>query len=117
MGPSHSISHYRAIELGYRCSQRLSSNTPTTMTLRNTTTRDKHRRTIAKHKPPCHICGQDIDYTAPWLHPLSFTVDHLIPLNRGGHDTIENKAAAHRKCNRTKSDRLPSLIYVTTRTW
>jgi 5-methylcytosine-specific restriction endonuclease McrA len=84
---------------------------------RNTTTRDKHRRTIAKSKPDCHICGEPIDYSAGWLDPLAFTVDHLIPLNRGGPDLLENKAAAHRKCNRTKSDRLPTLIYVTARTW
>jgi 5-methylcytosine-specific restriction endonuclease McrA len=84
---------------------------------RNTTTRDRHRRTIAKGKPPCHLCGGEIQYDAPWLDPLSFTVDHLIPINRGGPDIIENKAAAHRRCNRAKSDRLPALAFVTARTW
>lgn len=70
-----------------------------------TTQRDKDRATIAKSKPACHICGNPINYQAHWLDPLSFVVDHLIPLNRGGADTLTNKAAAHRHCNRLKSDK------------
>lgn len=85
---------------------------------RNTTTRDRHRRIIARNKPPCHICGADIDYhTASHLDPLAFTVDHLIPLHKGGPDTLDNKAAAHRKCNRDKSDTMAGVTYVTDRRW
>lgn len=87
---------------------------------RNTTTRDRHRRTIARHKPDCGICGQPIDYTAPHLDPGEYVVDHIVPLNKGGTDALDNKQAAHRACNRTKSDSLPIPIgasFVTTRTW
>ena len=84
---------------------------------RNTTTRDRHRRIIARNHPPCHLCGGDIDYQAGWLDPLSFTVDHVIPRNKGGPDTLDNKAAAHRKCNRDKSDTMVGISFVTTRTW
>ena len=73
---------------------------------RNTTTRDRHRRTLARNKPPCGICGHEIDYELPYLHPLSYVVDHIIPINKGGEDVIENKQAAHRACNRAKSDNL-----------
>lgn len=75
---------------------------------RNTTRRDLHRRQLAQHEPPCGICGQPIDYTLPHLDPLAFVADHVIPLNRGGADTLENKQAAHRQCNRAKSDKLPT---------
>jgi 5-methylcytosine-specific restriction endonuclease McrA len=74
-------------------------------TTRNTTIRDRHRATIAKGRPPCGICGRAIDYTLPYLDPGEFVVDHIVPRNRGGTDTLDNKQAAHRRCNRAKSDR------------
>lgn len=95
---------------------------------RSTTTRDKHRARIRRNSPECGICREPIDYSLPYLHPLSFVVDHIIPLNRGGKDILENKQAAHRGCNRAKSDKMPgeynpahcspvALHYTTPRTW
>jgi 5-methylcytosine-specific restriction endonuclease McrA len=72
---------------------------------RSTTIRDRHRAIIAKPKPPCWICGQPIDYALKHPDPKSFVVDHVVPLAKGGLDVIENKRAAHRDCNRAKSDR------------
>lgn len=87
------------------------------MTRRSTTIRDLHRRMIRRLAPPCGICHQPIDYSLPYLDPGSFVVDHVMPLARGGPDTIENKQAAHRACNLAKSDkvdhdpiRLPTAI-------
>lgn len=89
------------------------------MSKRNTTIRDRHRRTIARDQPPCAICQQPIDYDLPHLDPGEFVVDHIIPLARGGTDTIDNKQAAHRSCNRAKSDKTPEAarVHETTRTW
>lgn len=87
---------------------------------RNTTLRDRHRRAIAKDQPPCHLCGKPINYQAHHLDPLSFTIDHIVPVNRGGPDTLDNIAAAHRACNRTKSDgptQRPGVAFITDRTW
>ncbi|MFN6543905.1 HNH endonuclease [Mycolicibacterium nivoides] len=100
---------------------------------RNTTTRDRHRRIIARGlppspfgpKPPCYHCGDPIDYDAHHLDPLSFTIDHLKPLAVTGPagDTIDNIVPAHRKCNRDKSDKvldeeLPAgVTFVTERCW
>lgn len=75
------------------------------MTPRSTTQRDRDRENIARAKPACHICGDPIDYTLPYLHPLEYVVDHIIPLAKGGPDRLSNKAAAHRSCNRSKSDK------------
>lgn len=69
---------------------------------RNTTIRDRHRTAIRQNQPPCWICGHPIDYKLPHTDPKSFVVDHKIPLARGGTDTLDNKAAAHRDCNRQK---------------
>ena len=80
------------------------------MVKRNSATRDKHRARIARDKPDCHICGQAINYTLPHLDPMSFVVDHVIPLAKGGLDIMENKKAAHRACNSTKRARLVAPI-------
>jgi 5-methylcytosine-specific restriction endonuclease McrA len=78
---------------------------------RSTTTRDRHRRIIRRGEPPCAYqrClypGVPIDYrTTNHLDPLSYTVDHIIPLNKGGTDELDNKAPMHRACNRDKSDK------------
>ena len=75
---------------------------------RNTTIRDQHRNAIKRTKPPCGICEGEINYSLPHLDPMSYVVDHILPVARGGIDSLENKAASHRDCNRAKSDRLPS---------
>lgn len=72
---------------------------------RNTTQRDKDRARIAKTRPNCHICGEQIDYRLKWPDPRCYVVDHLVPLTRGGADHISNKAAAHADCNSKKRAR------------
>ena len=52
----------------------------------------------------CHICGIDIDLKAPRLAGLEgwemgLHIDHVIPLSKGGQDTIENVRPAHGSCN------------------
>lgn len=103
---------------------------------RNTATRDRHRRAIqrghpncgsehhdcSRKYPDCGICGEPIDYELPYLDPWEFVVDHVIPVIAGGPDTLPNKRAAHRVCNRDKADKLDSdqptgTTFVTTRTW
>ncbi len=74
-------------------------------TRRNTTTRDRARRTIAARHENCHICGREIDYTLRWPDPMCFVVDHVTALANGGADTITNKKAAHNTCNSTKRAR------------
>lgn len=88
---------------------------------RNTATRDRDRAAIRRTKPPCGICEGEIDYDLHYLDPMAYVVDHIIPINRGGLDVLENKQAAHRSCNRTKSDKLADelgpRVFVTSRTW
>lgn len=92
------------------------------MAPRNTTTRDKHRKAIARTRADCHICHEPIDYSLPYMNPGEFVVDHVIPLAKGGQDVLENKAAAHRSCNSTKAASLPPELdprrqWVTERDW
>lgn len=72
---------------------------------RSTTVRDRDRAAIRRTKPPCGIYllhGASeaecfIDYSLPHTDPMSYVVDHVIPLSKGGLDELSNKQAAHRR--------------------
>jgi 5-methylcytosine-specific restriction endonuclease McrA len=88
---------------------------------RNTTVRDQHRRAIARGKPPCAICGNEIDYTLRYPDLMAYVVDHVVPVKHGGSDDLSNKQAAHNTCNRLKWDRVEGddtpVAFVTSRAW
>lgn len=94
---------------------------------RNTATRDQHRRAIARTKPPCALCEKPIDYALKWPDLRCFVVDHIIPVDSGktpaeraALDVLENKQAAHNKCNRDKWNAMPASstrTFVTWRNW
>lgn len=68
---------------------------------------DKNRLIILKTQEVCGICGTPVDKTLRSPHPLSPTVDHIIPVSKGGHPSaLENLQLAHRVCNRAKADKL-----------
>ena len=65
------------------------------------------RKTIISSQEICGICGNPVDKTLKWPNPLSPTVDHIIPVIKGGHPTdLHNLQLAHWCCNRQKSDKL-----------
>ena len=68
---------------------------------------EKNRRRILQTQEVCGICGKPVDKSLRSPHPMSATVDHIIPVSKGGHPTdLDNLQLAHRCCNRQKSDRL-----------
>jgi len=50
-----------------------------------------------------------IDPGLRWPHPLSPSVDHVIPVSAGGSDRDDNLRAAHWGCNKAKGDQLPGV--------
>ena len=65
------------------------------------------RRKILATQTICGICGKPVDFTYKYPHPLSPTVDHIIPVSKGGHPSdLSNLQLAHRCCNREKADKL-----------
>jgi 5-methylcytosine-specific restriction endonuclease McrA len=61
----------------------------------------------------CWLCGEDIDYYCDPCSPRSFSVDHVVPLSKGGAllDPA-NLRPAHFGCNARKKDGEPPAIRV-----
>lgn len=73
----------------------------------NGNARRKVREWLKAQGNPCHLCGRAIDYDLPAGHPLSFEVDEIVPVSRGGspYDRA-NVAAAHRICNERRGNKM-----------
>lgn len=56
-------------------------------------------------QPPCAICGLPIHYELAHPSPWSFTIDHIIPISKGGTTDDDNLQPAHLRCNRLKGER------------
>ena len=70
------------------------------------------RKKILATQTVCGICGKPVDFSYRYPHPLSPTVDHIIPVSKGGHPSdLDNLQLAHRCCNREKSDKLIDKTY------
>jgi hypothetical protein len=47
----------------------------------------------------CQICGGKVDISLEHPHPFSSSLDHRIPLAKGGTHTMDNIQLAHLTCN------------------
>lgn len=54
----------------------------------------------------CQLCQLLIDPGVAWPDPMSPSVDHRVPLAKGGEHSMANAQAAHLGCNSRKCDRL-----------
>ena len=67
----------------------------------------KNKKIILATQEVCAICGALVDKDLKAPDPLSPTVDHIIPIAKGGHpSSLDNLQLAHRWCNLHKGDRL-----------
>ena len=75
----------------------------------------QHARRFKKLSPPYEDCTDKIKLlrTSRFCHwccrkltPKTVTIDHVIPLNKGGHHLRDNLVAACNPCNASKSDNL-----------
>ena len=73
----------------------------------NRTAYEKNRLVILRTQNVCGICGQPVDKKLKYPHPMSPSIDHIIPLEKGGHPSdLANLQLAHLYCNRQKAAKL-----------
>jgi 5-methylcytosine-specific restriction endonuclease McrA len=58
----------------------------------------------------CGLCGEPIDKGIAWPDPMSASLDHVVPISRGGKHSRANAQAAHLTCNVHKGASLPEEV-------
>lgn len=58
----------------------------------------------------CRICGRPIDASLSHPDPGSASVDHVIPVSKGGEHSYGNTQLAHLVCNLSKGDRCDAAL-------
>jgi len=53
----------------------------------------------------CHLCDRKVDMGLSGDHKHGPTIDHLVPISKGGADVESNVALAHRSCNCARGNR------------
>lgn len=68
---------------------------------------ERNRKRVLASENVCALCGKMVDKTLKYPHPMCATVDHIIPVSKGGHPSdMDNLQLAHFSCNLHKSDRI-----------
>lgn len=53
----------------------------------------------------CKICNNPVDSGLDWPDPMSPSLDHVVPISKGGPHAYTNVQLAHLGCNSRKQDR------------
>ena len=72
---------------------------------------ERNKKRILATQNICGICGKPVDKSLKYPHPMSPTIDHIIPVNGKngifGHPSdLSNLQLSHFSCNRQKSDKI-----------
>ncbi len=78
----------------------------------------KVRAQVIAESYVCYLCGQGLDKGIRYPHPYSVSVDHVIPLSRGG-DPLDPSGlrAVHKVCNEKKGSRVNRPVSKSSRRW
>lgn len=85
----------------------MARNTRTRMTYSQRYHYRKNAKTIMLTQDTCGICHRYVDPELKFPDPMAGVVDHILPINHGGHfSSLDNLQLAHNVCNNKKSDNL-----------
>lgn len=60
----------------------------------------------ARNNYKCSICHKKVLFDKQFPHPLSPSLDHIIPLSKGGATAMQNLNLAHLSCNISKKNKI-----------
>jgi 5-methylcytosine-specific restriction endonuclease McrA len=76
------------------------------------------RKQVLAEEPNCWLCGQPVDYHAVPRTRWAPSVDHIVPLIRGGSPLDRgNLHTAHHGCNASRKARMDGFKLRTSRIW
>lgn len=64
---------------------------------------------LRKTATVCALCGMPLDKSLKYPDPMSISIDHVIPVARGGKSTLGNLQATHLICNKEKGKKIINL--------
>lgn len=64
----------------------------------------------SRDKGRCHICRKKVPRTAVWPDQRCASLDHVIPITKGGRDEATNVRLAHLGCNQRKQAHIDTLF-------
>ncbi|CQR75081.1 HNH endonuclease [Sporomusa ovata DSM 2662] len=64
------------------------------------------KKIYKRDKAICQICGEYVEYDKTPTNPMGATIDHIIPLSKGGLHCMSNCQLAHRRCNSLKGSKI-----------
>ena len=65
---------------------------------------------LRKTATVCALCGMPFDRSLKFPHPLSISIDHIIPVALGGKSTLDNLQVTHLGCNKAKGKKIINKI-------
>ena len=68
----------------------------------------RHRDVFIRDGYICQLCGLQIDPDTRFPDDSAATLDHIVPLSRGGEHSLSNTQCACWRCNRLKNNAVPS---------
>lgn len=71
-----------------------------------------HEEVAERDNFVCHICQELVDMSLPRTSKRGATLDHVVPITRGGTDSVDNLRLAHWECNVRKSNRFMEELSV-----
>lgn len=66
--------------------------------------RVSRRKVFERDQWTCRLCNTRLIRTVQVPHPKAATIDHIVPLSKGGKHSYKNVQAAHFECNSAKRD-------------